>query len=585
MATIHRPLSDDGLTSSPFDMIKPVLSTVAARVGFACAMACVAFAWLFPPQLASQHVSENTSLSFETEQFAALVSPKNGGLQSFKLKEPRYHRDDQQLDMVTTDRGEFLPLNFTLEGVELGSAPQWESAPLAEPGQRGVRLTWEGDGVRVVRKYQAGAGPYQVWVTTRVENLGDAPREVALSTSTYHYALRADEESGVPLLPMRSPWVSHGLCYHGDEDLEREDRSSLTEESAKFTNVRFAGVENVYFLSAISAVDGLAAGCTLQASDRGRNENGDPLGTLFTTTLQYEKLTAEPGKSVQFRSLAYLGPKTPEDLAAAGHHFSESIDGGWFSTLASLLTELLRLIHDFTGNWGVAIILLTFVVKLALYPLTAKQMKSMARMKELKPEMDRINELYADDREKKGAAMMELYREKGVSPMSGCLPMLVQLPVWFSLYTSLLSNIELFHADFALWLTDLSSPDPYFVLPLVLGALYFLQQKMTPTTGGDPVQQKTMLYMMPTMMTAFMIFFPAGLGIYMVTNTALTLTQQKLIEAQIGKSPPAAADSEGMAAGSSSNPLPATGASTGDTARRFRTARPSKAERRSRRGK
>jgi len=163
--------------------------------------------------------------------------------------------------------------------------------------------------------------------------------------------------------------------------------------------------------------------------------------------------------------------------------------------------------------------------------------------------------------------------------------MLVQLPIWFSLYSSLSTNIELFHAPFVFWLTDLSTPDPYFVLPLALGGLMFVQQKLTPTAGADPVQQRTMLYMMPTMMTAFMLFLPAGLCLYMFTNSALSIGQQKLIEHQIAKGPVASPSQDSISTSSSSTPMPAGGASPGETSRRPKPARLSKAERRSRRGK
>jgi YidC/Oxa1 family membrane protein insertase len=231
--------------------------------------------------------------------------------------------------------------------------------------------------------------------------------------------------------------------------------------------------------------------------------------------------------------LAYLGPKTPEELSRAGHGLRSAINTGFFTSLADGLTALLGFIHGVVGNWGVAIILLTFFVKLVLFPLTHKQMESMAKMKELKPEMDRLNAMYADDREKKGAAVMELYRKKGVNPMAGCFPVVLQLPIWFSLYSSLSSNIRLLHAPFAFWWSDLSSPDPYFVLPLALGVLMFVQQKLAPPTGADPLQAKMMLYMMPAMITSFMLFLPAGLCLYMFTNSALSIVQQRVIEARL----------------------------------------------------
>jgi YidC/Oxa1 family membrane protein insertase len=209
----------------------------------------------------------------------------------------------------------------------------------------------------------------------------------------------------------------------------------------------------------------------------------------------------------------------------------------------------------------------------------------MAKMKELKPELDKINALYGDDREKKGAAIMELYRKRGVNPMAGCFPVLLQLPIWFSLYASLSSNVELFHAPFILYWNDLSSPDRFFILPLALGALMFVQQKMTPASGMDPLQQKMMLYMMPTMMTSFMLFLPAGLCLYMFTNSALSITQQRVIEAQLKKASATPAEPQ-----SSSqhlwDPTAQSQQQPPDTlaGRPERSARPSKAERRWRRG-
>jgi YidC/Oxa1 family membrane protein insertase len=275
--------------------------------------------------------------------------------------------------------------------------------------------------------------------------------------------------------------------------------------------------------------------------------------------------------------MAYLGPKMPEELSIAGHGLRSAINTGFFTSLASGLTALLALIHSVVGNWGLAIILLTVFVKLALYPLTHKQMESMAKMKELKPEMDRINELYADDREKKGAAVMELYRKKGVNPMAGCFPVLLQLPIWFSLYSSLSSNIRLLNAPFALWWRDLSSPDPYFILPLALGVLMFVQQKLAPPAGTDPLQAKMMQYMMPVMITSFMLFLPAGLCLYMFTNSALSIVQQRVIESRLKNrvSATATAAPVSSVSGAADNALDAQAGSSNDKTaqRRLRRGR------------
>jgi YidC/Oxa1 family membrane protein insertase len=474
--------------------------------------------------------AEETLATLETRDYRAVVSGLNGGLKSFALKDPQFRVNGKPIDVVTIDKPQYYPLAPRVDGVNIAGKP-WE---LKQQSPDSVSLHIEADGLAIDRKLEAGQGPYQMWVTTTITNNGSQTRKLKWSDTTHHYVERKAESGGVPLLPSRSSAISHGLCHHG-EDLERNDRSKLSEPHEWKGKIKYVALENVYFLTAlVSANDdngaGLAQACRLSSSDRGA---GDPVGSLFEAQLVQPDITVAPHSQAKMRVLAYVGPKTPEELARAGHSLKETIDSGFFSSLAHGLTSLLGVIHGYVGNWGIAIILLTLLVKLVLYPLTHKQMESMARMKELKPEMDRINELYADDREKKSAAVMEMYRKKGVNPAAGCFPVLLQFPIWLSLYASLSSNIRLLHAPFALWWRDLSSPDPYFVLPLALGALMFLQQKMAPPAGSDPLQAKMMLYVMPTMITSFMLFLPAGLCLYMFTNSALSIVQQRVIEARL----------------------------------------------------
>ena len=522
--------------------------------------------------------------SIETDSYIARVSNLNGGLTSFALKGKHFLVNGKPLDMVSTDKEAFLPLAIELDG--------WPSTgstyALAPRSARELALSLEQDGLKVTRKLEAGRGPFQLWVTTNIENTGATPRKVQLHLRTHHYVTREAEGGNIPLLPVRSSARSSGLCHHAGE-LERDDHDKLKKGARTFPGpIEFSGVENVYFLSAVAPEANDAAECEISASSRYVGDN--LVGNLLSAELSQKAVELAPGKSVSFHALAYLGPKSPNELAAAGHSYKQAIQAGWFTTLAEGLTWLLRRIYDFIGNWGFSIILLTFVVKAVLLPLTYNQMRSMARMKELKPELDQINTLYGDDREKKGAAIMELYRKRGVNPMAGCFPVLLQLPIWFSLYASLSSNVELFHAPFVLYWTDLSSPDRFFILPLALGALMFVQQKMTPASGMDPLQQKMMLYMMPTMMTSFMLFLPAGLCLYMFTNSALSITQQRVIEARLksgGGGPPSSKASAAPAEPESSSQQPKSKQQPPDTltARVERSARPSKAERRWRRGK
>lgn len=485
--------------------------------------------------LSSAPAAAQQPLTLRSERWQAQISPVNAGVVSFLLLDKQFQVGGKPINVVSTDKPQYFPL--AVRGDHLGGvapaaldAAVWRSEVLSE---RAVRLHTVVDGVGIERKLEVGKGPYQLWVTTTLSNRGDKPRKLTLSERTHHYVARKDEEGGISFLPARSSAHSNALCHTGE--LERLDRKGLEEGDQRFSgDVRFAAVENLYFLNAVAADGGKGSrSCTLHAEDRGRDEEGEALGTLLSATLVQPTLTLAPGERATLHALAYLGPKTMQELALAGHSLRESIDSGFFTTLADGLTWLLGAIHSVVGNWGVAIILLTFLVKLVLYPLTHKQMESMAKMKGLKPEIDKLNELYGDDREKKGAAMMELYRKRGVNPMAGCFPVLLQLPIWFSLYASLSSNIQLFHAPFMLWWRDLSSPDPFFVLPLLLGVLMYVQQKLAPPAGTDPLQAKMMLYMMPSMITVFMLFLPAGLCLYMFTNSALSIVQQRWIEERL----------------------------------------------------
>lgn len=479
----------------------------------------------------------------ETDELVATFSDLNTGLVSLRLKDERYRTDDGRgYDIVTTDREEYFPFRVELAGVTIPKDAVWEAEQLSPTS---VRFRYEGETFAVRRTIEAGKGPYQLWSTVTVQNRGAKAREIGFRETVHHYVTREAEEQGVSFLGSRSPAVSRAFCLSGEDDI-REPRDELEEPQGLRRDVKFAAVENTYFTMAVAPGQGAAQSCRMLAEDRGRPEAD---GALFEVALTLPKQSAAAGGSTTFRTLAYAGPKDIEALQAAGHGLTEIVDLGWFGFLARNLIKLLRFVHEHVGNWGIAIILLTFLVKLVLYPLTEKSFRSMAKLRVLKPEMDRINELYGEDREKKGAAIMELYKKHQINPLAGCLPSLLQMPVWIALYQSLSTNIELYHAPFVGYWTDLSSPDEYFVLPLVVGGLMFVQQRMTPSTM-DPVQAKIMMYMMPAMITAFMLFLPAGLCLYMVTNSTLGIAQQRWIQWRLdratpaGPEPPAGAISE-----------------------------------------
>lgn len=301
----------------------------------------------------------------------------------------------------------------------------------------------------------------------------------------------------------------------------------------------FVGLNSRYFLMAAIPAEDVATQC-LGVADR--------TGTLVAI-VKWEEIILRPGaddcvpgwlagrsgfegrptcasargREMSFR--AFLGPKDLDELKAVDRGLDDTINFWVLGFLCKPMLWILRQSYDLIPSWGVAIIVLTLLVKvLTLYP-TQKSMLQMRRMSELKPKMDEIRERFKDDKVKMNQAMMDLYKREKVNPLGGCLPMLLQMPIWIALYRTIYGAVDLYQAPLFLWVDDLSAPDPYFVMPLLLGGLMFLQQKMTPTMG-DQTQARIMLWMMPILFTAFMLFLPSGLVFYILVNTLLSIAHQ-----------------------------------------------------------
>jgi YidC/Oxa1 family membrane protein insertase len=241
-----------------------------------------------------------------------------------------------------------------------------------------------------------------------------------------------------------------------------------------------------------------------------------------------------PGGRGTLTGKLYVGPKDQETLAGLARGLDLTVDYGPLWWLSQALFHLLQIIHGYVLNWGVAIVLITLIVKGAMFWLTKKQYESMAKMRALQPKLTQLKDRFGDDRQKMSQGMMELYKKEKVNPMGGCFPLLLQMPIFLALYWVLLESVELRHASFALWITDLSVPDPFFVLPILTGASMFLLQRLQPMTIQDPLQQKLMTYM-PVAMSIFFFFFPAGLVLYWLVSNVVTLVQAKIIYASMEK--------------------------------------------------
>jgi YidC/Oxa1 family membrane protein insertase len=314
------------------------------------------------------------------------------------------------------------------------------------------------------------------------------------------------------------------LVYWHQTEMGSELLSSPFEQKQISGPVKWIGVTNRYFLMALVDQSTLSPVGLLQ-----------PLAASGPITVEGKQVIPNAGRVSMVYPIqgsnfniplkVYFGPKELDSVRSVDTTLDHTIDFGWFSAVAYPLLRIMKWLQRGVSNWGIAIILLTLLVKVVLFPLTYKSMKSMKQMAKLQPQLQRIKEKYKDDKEALNREMLTLMKTHGYNPMAGCLPILIQMPIFFALYRVLYSSIELYHAPFYLWINDLSSKDPFYVTPVLLTAVMYIQQKLTPTTMADPAQQKMMQYM-PIMFGVFMVTLPSGLTIYMLVNALASIVQQ-----------------------------------------------------------
>ncbi|MGA1120748.1 MAG: YidC/Oxa1 family insertase periplasmic-domain containing protein, partial [bacterium] len=308
-----------------------------------------------------------------------------------------------------------------------------------------------------------------------------------------------------------------------EESVETETNSDVQQEF-QVANAEWFGVEDQFFLNAVRAESPIRFAYFRSAA--ALVDQRSMLRPYFGARLPLVSL--QPDRQIESNFRAYFGPKLEDEMLKFGHNLRES-NAMFLETLAAPLLTLLHWIFGYVGNYGIAIIILTIIVRLLLFPLTYKGMKGMKRMQQLAPRMKKIQEKYKDNREKLNQEMMELYRKNKVNPLGGCLPLLLQIPVFIALYSALSGAVELRHAPFMLWLSDMSAPDGLGITPILMGVSLYFQQKLTPTAATmDPMQQKIMQYL-PLVFTIFTFTFPAGLTLYWLTSNLLSIAQQQFL--------------------------------------------------------
>lgn len=388
-----------------------------------------------------------------------------------------------------------------------------------------VPLTWRSEaGVDVTKTFIFTRGKYGVEVRYQLENDSSEP----WTGSRYDQLQRAvSEEKPARGFTNPSAYSFNGIGFYNPQDkFEKVNFKDVADEPYEKTvsGGWLAMIQHYFFAAWIPPAEEQVtySAQVIQTSGWPRYIARD------VSPLQ----SAGPGEHIEFSSLLYLGPKLQEQLEEVAPGLEHTVNYGIFTVFSKPLFWLLSHIHSLVGNWGWAIVLLTVLVKAAFFKLTETQYKSMARMRKLQPRIEQLKERYGDDRARMSQAMMELYKTEKANPLAGCLPMLVQIPVFIALYWVLLESVELRQAPFILWVSNLSARDPYFVLPLLNAGFMIATQRLTPTAGMDPLQRK-MMNLMPIVFAVMFAFFPAGLVLYWATNAGLSLAQQVYITRKI----------------------------------------------------
>ena len=398
------------------------------------------------------------------------------------------------------------------------------------PGQNrlAVDLTWRdaARGISVIKRYVFTRGSYVVRVREIVHNSGTAPWTGNAWTQLLRTAPPIPQ-SHFGFLHDPSSFVFSGAAWYSPQD--KFNKLALDAFAKHPLNRSVAGgwlafVQH-YFLAAWIPPTQVP----YQFSSAEFRQQGVPYYVLRGVGPTF---SVAPGASASQEQRLYIGPKRPSLLQAAAPGLNLSVDYGIFTVIAQPLHWILVQLHRITFNWGLAIILLVLLIKGAFFWLSDKQYRSMAKMRKLAPRLKALQERYADDKTKMQQAVVELYQKEKVNPLSGCWPMLVQIPVFFALYWVLIESVELRQAPFVLWIHNLSAPDPYFVLPALNAGVMLLQQFLTPVAGMDPTQAKIMKFM-PLVMAVFFAFFPAGLVLYYLVNSLTGVMQQWWVLRQV----------------------------------------------------
>lgn len=483
------------------------------------------------PRATASPAQARDTVKIETDVLSLEIDLQGGAIvQAELLKYPvDIEHPDQPVRILATDDRYYVAQSWLQSA---GQAQSPDRNARYEAGRRLYRLddgeeemvvplVWRDDsGITVTKTFTLKRNSYAIEVAHRVDNgsaqswQGRQYRQLQRNFHEEHKKRVARTYTGAAIYSPEHKYEKVDFDEIAKKPLERNFEggwAAMIEHYFLSAWVPPSSVVNSYYTQAIEAEEGYQ----------------------YVVGLRSPPTTVLPGESRTFSSLLYVGPAIQEQLGEIAPSLKLTVDYGYFTVLAQPLFWLLNHIHSLVGNWGWAIILVTLIIKLAFYKLAETSYRSMAKMRQVQPKMAAIKERYADDRQRQSQAMMELYKKEKINPLGGCLPMIIQVPVFIALYWVLLESVELRQAPFIFWIKDLSVKDPYFVLPAIMGITMFIQQKLNPAPI-DPIQAKVFM-VMPFAFSVFFAFFPAGLVLYYVVNNTLTIAQQWFITNRVLK--------------------------------------------------
>ena len=472
-----------------------------------------------PLKIQGEAMEAGQDIRIETPLYIAVFTPKGGTLKSFRLKNYKQSikKDAPMIEMVHVEEGMPSPLtvtfpesSFDIPGDLVFDTSQKDmNLNMSDQGRTLVFSRTFPDKIRVDKIFTLYPGKYSLDLDVKVFNLSNQTVNENAGLAWYQYV---DPK-------MESDRYGHdGPVVYAAKNIDRQDVKKLDALRTIGPDITWGGFETKYFLAAMIPQNPSLTSLYMSKDER----------NLVSVGLKGPKNLIPQGEPASFRYTIFLGPKDYNILKSQGLGLENAIDfGSWLKWLAMPLLLILKFLYQYVHNYGVAIIILTTMIKVVFWPLGNKSYKSMKELQKLQPKLKELQEKYKDDKARLSQETMAMYKSHKINPLGGCLPILIQIPVFFGLYKALLYAIELRHSPFIWWIQDLSSKDPYYITPIIMGATMFLQQKMTPP-AGDPMQQKIMLWM-PIIFTFLFVNFPSGLVIYWLFNNIISIGQQYYI--------------------------------------------------------